>query len=135
MTTNKTLCACSATPCDFYTCDGPYSGVPDDQRRPHAEDVLHAGLVSDRAAPQRPSRKLAEEIAHNWDSYGFTAADLTAWVELGVKEPAVAAACRTVGFDPHQETDRRFLLLGWAEDLDNSEVSAEAAFAAYKGAP
>lgn len=128
-------------PADFTSCDGPHSGVPDDQRPPHWLDVMAEGLASSRLAAIRS----AEYLADVWAGYGFTAADLAAWVAAGITEPAAAAECRAVGFDPHEEADHAFLRgLGedvpwgsvcWAEALDAGDVSAEAAWEAYKGAP
>ena len=134
------LCA-PVEPVCFVSCDGPRSGVPDDQRPPHWLDVLAEGLASSRLAAIRS----AEYLADVWAGYGFTAADLAAWVAAGIAEPAVAAECRAVGLDPHEEADHAFLRgLGedvpwgsvcWAEALDAGDVSAEAAWEAYKGAP
>lgn len=135
-------------PARFVSCDGPHSGAPDDQRPPHWLDVIHEGLVSTRlgGGSDRTPVAAATWVAGAWAGYGFTAADLSAWVAAGITEPAVAVECRAVGFDPHEEADRAFLrglealdvpwgLVCWAEALDAGDVSAEAAWEAYKGAP
>ena len=90
-------------PMCFTTCDGPHSGVADDKRPPHRED---AAAWFSRPVPNT----LLEIEAKQWANYGFTAADVGAWQAAGIFEPAVAAECRTVGFDPSCEVDRRFLL-------------------------
>jgi hypothetical protein len=116
-----------AEPALFTCCDGPHSGVPDDQRPPHWLDVMPCWVGEPTA---RESAGTA--IAAAWAGYGFTAADLAAWIAAGITEPAVAAACRTVGFSPY--TDRGFLS-GWAERLDLGDATADEAAVAYKGAP
>lgn len=132
------LCA-PVEPVCFVSCDGPHSGVPDDQRPPHWLDVLAEGLASSRLAAIRS----AEYLADVWAGYGFTAADLAAWVEAGITEPAAAAECRTEGFNPHEPSDCGFLSTfawceadsTWAQALVDGDATAEQAMAAYKGAP
>lgn len=132
------LCA-PVEPVCFVSCDGPHSGVPDDQRPPHWLDVLAEGLASSRLAAIRS----AEYLADVWAGYGFTAADLAAWVAAGITEPAAAAECRTEGFNPHEPSDCGFLSTfawceadsTWAQALVDGDATAEQAMAAYKGAP
>lgn len=133
-------------PARFVSCDGPHSGAPDDQRPPHWLDVIHEGLVSTRlgGGSDRTPVAAATWVAGAWAGYGFTAADLSAWVAAGITEPAVAAECRGVGFDPREETDRRFLhspaddtdlaFSTWAEVLDCGDEAAQTAWAAFQGA-
>jgi hypothetical protein len=114
------------------SCDGPHSGIPDDQRPPHWRDLWYAGLAW--AAPAR-------DLADAWAGYGFTAADLAAWAAVGITEPTVAAECRTVGFNPRAGADRLFLassadptdrdFSSWAERLESGDASAEEAMAAF----
>ena len=128
-------------PARFVSCDGPRSGVPDDQRPPHWLDVMAEGLASSRLAAIRS----AEYLADVWAGYGFTAADLAAWVAAGITEPAAASECRTEGFNPHEPADRAFLgsladptdreSSTWAEVLDMGDDTARTAWAAFQGAP
>ena len=129
-----TLCAPSEPAC-FTSCDGPHSGTPDDQRPPHWLDAIVAG-AGFRSRDRDDLRQVATSIADAWAGYGFTAADITAWVAVDITDPAVAAECRTAGFNPHEEADRAFLAgVGVASWLDDGLVTAEKAMAVYKGAP
>lgn len=135
------LCA-PVEPVIFHSCDGPHSGTPDDQRPPHWIDAVDAGLVVLWWGYDRLER-VAEDVADAWAGYGFTAADLSAWVAVGITEPSIAAECRTAGFNPHEPADCSFILsfVGgdgaepWCEALDCGDVSPDEAMAAYKGAP
>lgn len=127
------LCA-PVEPMCFTSCDGPHSGVPDDRRPPHRIDALEAGLVALRW-PHDDLETVAGHIADAWAGYGFTAADLAAWVQVDITEPDVAAECRTSGFNPQHEGDRAFLQDTVGIDLDEGLLTAEQAMAAYKGAP
>ena len=113
-------------PICFTTCDGPHSGVADDKRPPHRDDFQDWGNGR-------------EESAREWAGYGFTAADVGAWQAAGIYEPAVAAECRTVGFDPSCEVDRRFLLSDDPETgrpfcdlLCDSDLTAAQAWSRWK---
>lgn len=117
-------------PTCFTTCDGPHSGVPDDKRPPHREDVVH--VTSDAGV-------FGADIADDWRGFGFTAADFYAWQSAGIHEASVAAECRTVGFDPSCEVDRRFLLSDDSETgrpfcdlLCDSETTAWQAWERWK---
>lgn len=134
------ICSVPSEPARFTSCDGPHSGVPDDRRPPHWLDLVHSGLVK----ASTPSTLVSPE-ATAWAGYGFTAADLAAWVAAGITEPAAASECRGVGFDPREEVDRRFLRSladptdlessTWAEVLDLGDDTAQTAWAAFQGAP
>lgn len=89
------LCA-PAEPVCFTSCDGPHSGIPDDQRPPHWLDAVVAG-AGFRGRHRDDLQQVATDIANAWAGGGFTAADLAAWVRVGVTEPAVAAECRKRG--------------------------------------
>ena len=122
-------------PMCFTTCDGPHSGVADDKRPPHRDDVA-AGYL------RRPSDQLLDVEAAQWACYGFTAAEVIAWYAAGLFEASVAAECRTAGFDPSCEVDRRFLLSDDPETgrpfcdlLCDSDMTAEQAWRAWKAAP
>ena len=122
-------------PTCFTTCDGPHSGVPSNRRPPHRDD---AAAWFSRPVPNT----LLEIEAKQWANYGFTAADVSAWQEAGIREASAAAECRTVGLDPSCEVDRRFLLSDDPETgrpfcdlLCDSDMTAEQAWRAWKAAP
>ena len=123
----------------FTSCDGPHCGVPDEQRPPHWLDVIEASLLSSRDRGADYAQDVATFIAEGWAAYGFTAADLAAWTGAGITEPAVAAECRTEGFDP--DKDRHFFtaesgLAGLpgtiAELLIDGDITAEQARHLYR---
>lgn len=125
-------------PTCFTTCDGPHSGVPDNRRPPHRDDFEpdHFGYRSPHMA------RCIDHAVSQWTGYGFTAADFAAWQAAGIYEPAVAAECRTVGFDPHCEVDRRFLLSDDPETgrpfcdlLCDSDITAAQAWERWKEWP
>lgn len=131
-------------PICFTTCDGPHSGVPDDKRPPHADDVAFGYLRLPPDSLRQPPESLLNHVskAEQWSGYGFTAADVGAWQAAGIYEPAVAAECRTVGFDPHCWVDRRFLLSDDPETgrpfcdlLCDSDITAAQAWERWKAWP
>ena len=129
-----------AEPVLFTSCDGPHCGVPDDLRPPHWIDVIEAGLIrGDRQADDYPAINVATYVAGAWAGYGFSAAEMAAWVKVGITAPTVAAACRTEGFDP--DKDRHFFtaesgLAGLpgtiAELLVDGDLTAEQARHLYR---
>lgn len=135
------LCA-PVEPVCFTSCDGPHSGIPDDQRPPHWLDAVVAG-AGFRGRHRDDLQQVATDIANAWAGGGFTAADLAAWVKVGITEPDIAAECRTEGFNPHEPSDCGFLSTfawceadsTWAQALVDGDATAEQAMAAYKGAP
>ena len=126
-------------PMCFTTCDGPHSGVADDRRPPHRDDFDGSGW---KVRNYRRNQPPVSHFVDEWTGFGFTAADFAAWTSAGIYEPAVAAECRTAGFDPSCEVDRRFLLSDdpetWRPFCDllcDSDMTAEQAWRAWKAAP
>jgi len=67
-----------AEPVCFTSCDGPHSGIPDDQRPPHWLDAVVAG-AGFRGRHRDDLQQVATDIANAWAGGGFTAADLAAY--------------------------------------------------------